>query len=422
MLQHISNEAADNEKKVNKCNRNSKETSKKEKKLGEEIPLKDLDISPKKDDYINNNNANYHEDIRLSDDSKSNSAQRTFKISDYLNCKESFEAFLSHMNVKDSRGCTALHITVLGNLEDLTQFLLNLTLDHSEFLEFKNHSESIQDSKNESISGNGGVHKKGKVPSVSVVSESHETSLKIARRSVMMVDSLAEDGQSALHMAISNLKGNMNDQTMKIIELLLQHGANPNLEMPIRNESAKLMTSQPLFEAVKLKDGECVELLLRYGGKDDGQRALKEAVEGDDEEIVGDLIASLFIIDHEHRPVNFSINATNKSDCPTNSNRMSVSNMKSIDSRIKGLRLDWNLLALKTLCHSWFVKASHKYYSNIVPTIYDSSLSTNDFTWTITRIDLSFNELCLLNGCVFTFRSLKKLDLSNNKVRILLNF
>ena len=324
----------------------------------------------------------------------SNLSSEGFDLSKHVSSSECYEALVAGMNVKDSRGCTGLHICVLGALDDLTQFLLALVV------------EPFQDSADSTGLPGGPEPEHG-----GVVSGRLDVKPSGGKRSVMVVDSLSEDGKSPLHMALSNLSGSVNKQLIKIIELLLRSGANPNLAVSVRNEKGTLVPSSPLLQAIKSKNFECVRLLLQYGAEDDEEKVMKAAVAANDEEIIGCFLKNFSIVDHE---IKLGCGVSDNVNEGKVSSSTPLPHATNTDSRVEGLVLDWNLLGLKRLCRSWFEQACHVYHTSIKPSSVDAT--DHDYTWTITRIDLSCNNLCLLNAFLLAFRNLKKLDVSNNKV------
>ena len=289
-----------------------------------------------------------------------------FDLSQYLTSRESYETFVAGMNVKDSRGCTALHICVLGGFDTLVEFLLSLSVPQFE----------------------GSVDNK---------------------KSVMMVDCISEDANTALHMAVMGLGSSLESKMIKIIKLLLKSGSDPNLEMSIINQKAVPVVSRALIEATKVKSSECVKLLLEYGAEDDDHAALKAAIELEDNENIGILIEKIYITDHENCfPSSFLNGETHE----MSASKRGASLLDSMSCKREGQRIDWSSFKLSKLCFSWFQKVSFQYYS----TIDKFTHTTQDHTNLITHIDLSNNKLPFFNAFFFKMKNLKKLDLSKNKV------
>lgn len=203
-----------------------------------------------------------------------------------------------------------------------------------------------------------------------------------------------------------------------VTHMLLQFKADPNivarpLEDP-QNDPRMVdeiygFCNTPLAEATRQKSITMVDLLLKYGAKDDESNALGIAIQNNDEQITCRLLAI-----KAHPDPDFKINkkaiTTPETDFRPILGNLTFSSLFPNTPTM----INWhsNNFRLSTLRTNWLVEAALHCNSKLKghPKAHQVSLSA------LTRIDVSHNSLTEIPNEIFTLISLRYLNLSQNKL------
>ena len=195
---------------------------------------------------------------------------------------------------------------------------------------------------------------------------------------------------TALHLAVKA-------KEHAITHRLLAAGANPNLAIYVETST----NSTSLMEACKNRDMGMIDLLLKYGAKDDDCKALA-AVSGDE------LIMSKLL-------------ALKANQDPENGiNRAGVSELNQggfvLASVSSSVMINWHQQGCLTqIKDQWLIDAAVR----LNPKLRLSPKSQQIAVHAITRLDVSNNDLTVIPSVVFQMQSLKFLCLSQNKLEVL---
>lgn len=240
------------------------------------------------------------------------------------------------------------------------------------------------------------------------------------------------NSESALHVAVCK-------QYYSIASTLLVNGANPNLPIlskenikgdnsgPTLNESVppsrskksdaglnwfKSAKSTCLREACRRHDVKMVELLIKYGARDDDNVALQTAAADDDVLLLSKLLALGAYIDPEYkinRRSNIEFHKTTHSGKPSST----VTTFSSMFPT-SPVMIDWHgLKFLRHINSQWLIDAALSHNKKLSLNHQNVSIAA------ITRLDLSGNNLKSINPMIFQLPSLRELNLSQNKLEIL---
>ncbi|CRK89702.1 CLUMA_CG003464, isoform A [Clunio marinus] len=203
-----------------------------------------------------------------------------------------------------------------------------------------------------------------------------------------------------------------------VSHILLQHKADPNiiarpLEDP-QNDPRLVdeiygFCNTPLAEATRQKSISMVDLLLKYGAKDDESNALAIAIQNNDEQITCRLLAIKAHSDPDYKINKKAITTPDTEFRPLLGNLTFSSLFPNTPTMINWHSHNFRLTTLKT---NWLVEAA--LYCNAKlkghPKSHQVSLSA------ITRIDVSHNSLTEVPNELLTLISLRYLNLSQNKL------
>ncbi|XP_054091980.1 leucine-rich repeat serine/threonine-protein kinase 1 isoform X2 [Zeugodacus cucurbitae] len=205
-----------------------------------------------------------------------------------------------------------------------------------------------------------------------------------------------------------------------VAKLLLEHGANPNiLAKPVEDQNDPKcieeiygLSNVPIAEACKQHSLPMLELLLKYGARDENGTALSVAITSEDEVILNRLLAqrvhpdSDYKINKKELPAPIDVNAFLPSAANISYSAM-FPNVPTI--------IDWHNnsnVQLSFVRVNWLVNGVLK----LNPKLQGHPM-VNDITLTaITRIDFSHNNISIIPLAIFKLVSLKYLNIAQNKI------
>src|SRR6218665_419743 len=224
------------------------------------------------------------------------------------------------LDVRDGRHRTPLHVAVAHNRLEIVEHILNVlttrpsgSLEGSSFgsshsyqanekrasadvkrssADVKRSSADVKRSSADVKSSSGDVgngSRRGKT-------EKAPCSRQLSKELLDGMDVHVEDSESKTHLHLAVL-GNGKTSYLDVAAILLQHRADPNKPLIIDDA-----VSSPLMEAFRRSDRALVELLLRYGARDEDLRIMSAATEMGDDEMIGVMIQHQAYLDLEYRP------------------------------------------------------------------------------------------------------------------------
>ncbi|CAJ0948647.1 unnamed protein product, partial [Mesorhabditis belari] len=197
------------------------------------------------------------------------------------------------------------------------------------------------------------------------------------------------------------------NQSVGLIQLLLQHDADVNLPLGVLEdseqslESARCVGSGALAEAARSGGLHVVQLLLQNGAVDTDNRALSIAAQTNNEKIVRVLLCRLAHADVEYK--------VNKRNVDVGQVRVGESLLPSSLCPSKGASLSWASASLAAVLPDWFVAAA----LHVNPRLKTTRLALA----AITRVDLSCNRLTVFPSVLMQMVSLRSLNLSQNQLK-----
>ncbi|ELU16154.1 hypothetical protein CAPTEDRAFT_163864, partial [Capitella teleta] len=219
------------------------------------------------------------------------------------------------------------------------------------------------------------------------------------------VDILDLDGNTPLHLAV---KGDGQQGYHKVANLLLHCGANPN--RPMISPSGN---STPLMEACTRSDIRMMDLLLKYGGKDDQHRVLAMAIRFGHEAMTGTLLQGKCHVDANYK-VNYMA-ITEEHPGGWNSmmtTSIGTGSLKNLWPNVPVV-INWHALTLRHLSMSWLRKCCRQQLGKPPVNLNHRKLCL----YAITRIDISSNSLGHLPLDIFKLPSLRVLNASCNQIK-----
>ena len=218
--------------------------------------------------------------------------------------------------------------------------------------------------------------------------------------------------ETALHVAVKN-------RHHAIASHILAAGAVPNLSLQNHRTSTDGETfsksSTCLLEAAKNRDMGMIDLLLRYGARDDQNLALSAAASTDDFLVMSKLLA---LKAHQDQESKVNKNAIGESHMGRSvKGRTSVSSL-TYNSMCPStpVMINWHQTgALTVIKEQWLTDCSVK----LNPKLRLSPKYQPMALHAITRLDLSNNEIFLLPDVMWSLQSLKFLSLAGNKLEAL---
>ncbi|XP_022246027.1 leucine-rich repeat serine/threonine-protein kinase 1-like [Limulus polyphemus] len=221
----------------------------------------------------------------------------------------------------------------------------------------------------------------------------------------------ANNTETALHVSVKH-------KHCKIASLLLQNGANPNLRIALseedlnhaQDENYVFSGSSTLVEACKNRDLTMVDLLVRYGARDDDCSALKVASKEEDEKIISKLLTL-----KAHQDPEYKINKKILDITPSTQLVGGLMGGVTFSSMFPTIpvMINWHSQrCLQFVKEQWIIDASVSLNIKLKLSPHNHSMALS----AITRLDISNNELTELPACIFQMPSLKVLNASQNKL------
>ena len=215
--------------------------------------------------------------------------------------------------------------------------------------------------------------------------------------------------ETALHVAVRG-------RHHAIASHLLAAGALPNLHTRTNTDKDSWGKGHTcLVEAAKNRDMGMIDLLLKYGARDDQNQALAMAIAADDHLVMSKLLALKAHQDQESQI-----------------NRIKIAELhlgKSVRGRTSASSMTYNSMCPSTpVMINWHQAGSLTYIKE--QWMVDSAVRLNPklrlspkyqpmAIHAITKLDLSNNEIVTLPGSIWTMQSLKFISLSGNKMEML---
>ncbi|XP_063703322.1 leucine-rich repeat serine/threonine-protein kinase 1 isoform X2 [Culicoides brevitarsis] len=224
-------------------------------------------------------------------------------------------------------------------------------------------------------------------------------------------------GQSRETALLASVRGGFLD----VAALLLQNGADPNIiARPVEDQSDPKFSDEiyglsnaPLAEAVRQKSLPMVELLLKFGAKDEQSTALTTAIDSADEQILCRLLAI-----RSHQDPEYKINKKGLNDDHSEVLSPSISNLtySSLYPNTPTM-VNWhsNTCRLSYIKMNWLSEAVLYCNPKLKPSPKSSILALG----ALTRIDISHNSLTTLPPEIFNLCSLRTLNVAQNKLESL---
>lgn len=215
--------------------------------------------------------------------------------------------------------------------------------------------------------------------------------------------------ETALHIAVRM-------QNYSIASQLLQSGANPNLAIiVVGSDDCERQTSNALKEACKNRDASMVDLLIRFGARDDDCSALAIAAKNNDYHIMSKLLTLRSFPDPEFKISKKALEIPGGSYASKGSSATGSVTFSSVFPTT-AVMVNWHSLGcLSCVRKSWLVDAALSHNIKLKLNVQNQSVSL----LAITRLDLSNNNLRGVPLCVFQMPSLRILSLSQNKLEAL---
>lgn len=221
-----------------------------------------------------------------------------------------------------------------------------------------------------------------------------------------------QGSETALHVAVRN-------RHHAIASHILAAGAVPNLAMQNRRSSVDGETfsksSTCLLEAAKNRDMGMIDLLLRYGARDDQNLALAAAAKTDDFLVMSKLLA---LKAHQDQESSVNKNAIAEMHMGRSMKGRSTVSSLTYNSMCPStpVMINWHQTgALTVVKEQWLTECAVKQNPKLrlSPKYQPMALHA------ITRLDLSNNEIIQLPEVLWSLQSLKFLSLAGNKLEML---
>lgn len=336
------------------------------------------------------------------------------------------------INLKDVSGQNALYIACQMGNQRLVDTLLKHKVEARKFGEGNRQpiappsSKSVSQSESEQNLSSSGEAEKASSPTKKRLSEGIQGILQklslVTNQNLIVgktkqenlicpidINAYCEDYQTALHVAVKQ-------RSHVIASSLLNAKADANLSiLPAPSSSVsspfdhqarskrRMESSTALVEACLQRDLGMIELLLKYGARDDDCKAMAYVCK--DDIIVGKILALKAHQDSEHKIHTTYINESILK-------RMKKPLLVSSILPSNAVTVNWHNQKLDRISEPWLISAALKINPRLRLNPRNQALSLQ----AITRLDLSSNSLEKVPEVVWTFCSLKYLNLSQNRI------
>lgn len=212
--------------------------------------------------------------------------------------------------------------------------------------------------------------------------------------------------ETALHIAVRK-------RDYSLSSCLLQSGANANVPiMIVGSDDCEKQTSSALREACRNRDASLVDLLIRFGARDDDGQALRLASGNNDFHLMSKLLSLKSFADPEFRISKKALELPGFGSGLA-ANSVTFSSMFPTTA----VMINWHGLgnSLTMIRKSWLIDSALAHNVKLKLNTQNQSISL----LAITRLDLSNNGFKKLPLCVFQMPSLRILTLSQNKLESL---
>ncbi|KAI1294731.1 Leucine-rich repeat serine/threonine-protein kinase 1 [Halotydeus destructor] len=332
--------------------------------------------------------------------------------------------FAYDVNTQDVSGQTVLYIAAFLGNQRLVDFLLGFKVPAKRLLKEDSSGEYGSESSNCDTSTITSPRTKVRSASIqSIISKLSQSSSSTKNEEVRDRASSQEafvcpmdvsvycsnQTETALHVAIKS-------KHYSIASQLLQSGADPNLPiLANQNESADYdasrFSSTSLKEACKNRDASMVDLLIRYGARDDDCQALVVASSNNDNHLMSKLLALKSFPDPEYKINRKAIELPGI----LGTNMMGSVTFSSMFPTAP-VMINWHSLGcLTNIRKQWLMDASIVHNIKLKLNLQNQATSL----LAITRLDLSNNGLLKVPICIFQMASLRILVLSQNRLESL---
>ena len=326
--------------------------------------------------------------------------------------KDHFYRLGFSVNAKDGRSHSPLHVACMQNQPDIIALLLNFRVKIVKRESFARSSELKEDVLvPEEVAGNSVSASLN--PGNSLV-DLESPDVREATEDLyagvipptdknhfcpVEVDALDLDGCTPLHLAV---KGNGLNGYHQVAQLLLENGAKPN--KPIISPSGN---STALMEACISGDVAMMDLLLKHKAQDTDLKVLSAAVLSQHDSMAGTLLKFKSFRDSEYKINKQAVimHHCGQLQATTDTYDSSSSTFPSTATAV-----NWHALRLNKTEATWLQEAALLQNSHLRSSHADLAL------FAITRIDISNNSLTVLPKEMFTLKSLRLLNVSENQL------
>uniref|UniRef100_A0A915AF19 non-specific serine/threonine protein kinase n=1 Tax=Parascaris univalens TaxID=6257 RepID=A0A915AF19_PARUN len=224
-------------------------------------------------------------------------------------------------------------------------------------------------------------------------------SMSTEHKCPFQVDVYCSGGRTPLMVAAAN-------SNLPLVQLLLDHGADVNLPCALTDadissvEGARCVGSGALNEACRVGCAPLVQLLFQRGAIDHENVALATAIKYDQEALVRLLLSRLVFVDPDYR--------VNKKGIDFGQMSINRNLLPSTVFPTTSCMLNWHNASLSTIANDWLLSACLQL---------NQRLRTSRMALAaLTRIDVSSNNLKVLNGSLLQLPSLRSLSAANNVI------
>uniref|UniRef100_A0A9J2PYQ2 non-specific serine/threonine protein kinase n=1 Tax=Ascaris lumbricoides TaxID=6252 RepID=A0A9J2PYQ2_ASCLU len=224
-------------------------------------------------------------------------------------------------------------------------------------------------------------------------------SMSTEHKCPFQVDVYCSGGRTPLMVAAAN-------SNLPLVQLLLDHGADVNLPCALTDadissvEGARCVGSGALNEACRVGCAPLVQLLFQHGAIDHENVALATAIKYDQEALVRLLLSRLVFVDPDYR--------VNKKGIDFGQMSINRNLLPSTVFPTTSCMLNWHNASLSTIANDWLLSACLQL---------NQRLRTSRMALAaLTRIDVSSNNLKVLNGSLLQLPSLRSLNAANNLI------